>query len=93
MVLPARGETLSNGWSLWWERAPDSFALAGHGYLFGRRGTLNAALDAGGFLVHEAGLDVTFSSPDNDQARLSHKAPRGLIPGLWQNRAPRERQK
>ncbi|HNQ88373.1 MAG TPA: phage tail protein [Verrucomicrobiota bacterium] len=66
LVLPARGERLSSGFTLWWERATDSFTTAGTGQVFGRRGTLNAALDATGCLYHEAGLDVTFTSPDDD---------------------------
>jgi len=66
LVVPARGETLSDGFTLWWERAVDSFAVAGEGQVFGRRGTLNTALDATEFLYAEGGLDVTFTSPDDD---------------------------
>jgi hypothetical protein len=66
LILPARGERLSSGFTLWWERATDSFTTAGTGQVFGRRGTLNAALNATGCLYHEGGLDVTFTSPDDD---------------------------
>ena len=61
LILPARGERLSSGFTLWWERATDSFTTAGTGQVFGRRGTLNTPLDATGFLCHEGGLDVTFT--------------------------------
>jgi hypothetical protein len=66
LVLPARGETLSSAWTLWWERSANSFSAVGESGLFGRRGELNAGSSATGFLCHEGGLDVTFTSPDDD---------------------------
>ncbi|MCZ7641325.1 MAG: hypothetical protein M5U12_37875 [Verrucomicrobia bacterium] len=66
LVLPARGETLSSAWTLWWERARNSFSAVRESGLFGRRGGLNAGLSATGLFCLEGGLDVTFSSPDDD---------------------------
>jgi hypothetical protein len=66
LVVPARGETLSNAWTLWWERSANSFSTVGESGLFGRRGELNAGLDAAGLFYLEGGLDVTFTSPDDD---------------------------
>ncbi|MBE7501484.1 MAG: hypothetical protein HS113_14515 [Verrucomicrobiales bacterium] len=66
LVLPARGETLSSAWTLWWERSSNSFSAVGESGLFGRRGQLNAGLSSTGLFYLEGGLDVTFTSPDDD---------------------------
>ncbi|MCZ7636854.1 MAG: phage tail protein [Verrucomicrobia bacterium] len=66
LVVPARGETLSNAWTLWWERSTNSFSSVGENAVFGRRGTLNAGLASTGLFYVEDGLDVTFTSPDDD---------------------------
>ncbi len=66
LILPARGETLSNRFTAYWERSPDSFQIAAEGEVFGRRGTLNVALDSEGAVYAEGALDVTLTSPDDD---------------------------
>jgi hypothetical protein len=65
LVLPARGDTVSNRFTVWWERSADSFGVAAEGEVWGLRGTLNAALAADGMTYAEAALDVTFTSPDD----------------------------
>ncbi|MCA1995921.1 MAG: phage tail protein [Armatimonadetes bacterium] len=66
LVLPARGNTLDNRFTVHWERKTDSYAVAVEGVVWGLRGTLNAPLSGAGLIYHPGGLDVTFTSPDND---------------------------
>lgn len=66
LFVPARGDTLSNRFTVHWERREDSFKVAVEGNVFGCVGTLNADLPASGLIYHEGGLDVTITSPDDD---------------------------
>ena len=63
--------------------ARPSFRVAAEGEVFGLRGTLNAELSAAGPLYHEDGLDVTFTSPDNDLEDMPFAEGRrgGPLPG------------
>jgi hypothetical protein len=61
-VVAVRGDTLSNRYRLWWERATDSYKRLATEARFGLRGTLNAALTPTGPLVGT--IDFTLVSPD-----------------------------
>jgi hypothetical protein len=61
-VVVVRGDTLSNRYQLWWERATDSYKRLATEARFGLRGTLNAALTPTDPLVGT--IDFTLGSPD-----------------------------
>jgi hypothetical protein len=57
-----QGDTLSNRYQLWWERATDSYKRLAAEARFGVRGTLNVAQTPTGPLVST--IDFTLASPD-----------------------------
>jgi hypothetical protein len=64
IFLPVRGDALTNGFHVWWERTANSFVQLAGGSAFAMKGTLNAALDAGS--LADATLDITFTGDDWD---------------------------
>lgn len=72
VVLPVRGDSLSNRYTVWWKTGDASFDIAAQNDVFGRRGTLNAPLDANGAEYAEGALDVSLTGPDTDLDALTY---------------------